>query len=258
MRLGLLKISKMTYPTWLTGNLPSNQSAHTDGSLPVRRLISQGKPITCKAKVNDAEIKRLSNSFVHQLNRALEARASELTDLHIENAIPLKLAVLIQTFFQHIIKLNDETTKHAGRSPPKTLSNALRLLPVLKEFEINTGLLIPLTRDGLLLCTVLNELFDDVLHFVGSIQITHGIVKVVQGRPTLPNRPSNIIAMKAYAAIVNAYQVQHGAEKFPKPSAAHKQMQALGHAVPARTLRDWKRQMKNRTFGDYVQNRKRQ
>ena len=258
MRHGLLKMSNKTYPTWLMGNLPSNQSAHTDGTLPVRRLISQGKPLTCKVKVNDAEIKRLSSAFVHQLNRALEARASELTDLHIENAIPVKLAVLIQTFFHLVIKLNDETTTHIGRSPPKTLSNALGLLPALQEFEINAGLLVPLASDGLLLRTVLNELLDDVRHFVRSIQLTHLSVKIAQGRPVLRNRPSNIKAMTAYAEIVSAHQDQHGTDKFPKPSELQKQMQALGHTVPERTLRDWKRQMKNKTFGNYVQNRKRQ
>lgn len=251
-------MSNMTFPTWLAGSLPSSQSARTTGTLPGRRVISQGKQLAGKAKVNNAEIKRLSRAFVHQLNRALEARASELTDLHIENAIPGKLALLIQTFFQLVIKLNDETTKHTGRSPPKTLSNAVGLLTALEEFEINAGLLVPLKRDGLLLCTVLNELLDDLRHFVRSIQITHGIVKVVQGSPTLPNRPSNIIAMTAYAAIVSAHQVQHGAEKFPKPSTVHKQLKDLGQAVPARTLRDWKRHMKNKTFGDFVQNRKRQ
>lgn len=251
-------MSNMTFPTWLAGSLPSSQSARTSGTLPGRRLILQGKQLAGKAKVNDAEIKRLTRAFVHQLNRALEARASELTDLHIENAIPVKLAVLIQTFFHLVIKLNDETTKHTGRSPPKTLRNAVGLLPALQEFEINAGLLVPLTKGGLLLCTVLNELLDDVRHFVRSIQITHGIVKVVQGRPTLRNRPRKINAMTAYAAIVSAHQVHHGAEKFPKPSTVHEQLEDLGHVVPERTLRDWKRQMKNKTFGDYVQNRKRQ
>jgi hypothetical protein len=248
----------MTFPTWLAGSLPSSQSAQTTGTLPGRRLISQGKQLVCKAKVHDTEIKRLIRAFVHQLNRALETRASELTDLHIENAMPVKLAVLIRTFFQLVIKLNDETTKHTRRSPPKTFSNAVGLIPALEEFEINAGLLVPLTKDGLLLCTVLNELLDDVHHFVQSIQLTHVSVRIAQGRPVLRNRPSNINAMTAYAAIVRAHQVHHGAEKFPKPSTVHKQLEDLGHVVPERTLRDWKHQMKNRTFGDYVQNRKRQ
>ena len=251
-------MSNMTFPTWLAGSLPLTQSTRTSGTLPGRRLISQGKQLTCKARVNDAEIKQLSRGFVQQLNRELVARACELTDLHMENAIPVKLTALIRKFFVLVIKLNEETTKHTGRSPPKTLRNATGLLQPLQEFEINVALLIPITKDGLLLCTVLHELLDDLRHFVRSIQMTYGSFKISKGRPVLRNRPSNINAMTAYAAIVRAHQVHHGAETFPKPSTVHKQLEDLCHVVPVRTLRDWKHQMKNKTFGDYVQNRKRQ
>jgi hypothetical protein len=192
------------------------------------------------------------------MNRALEARASELNELYSENAMSAKLTALIKEFFQLVIKLNDETTKHTGRSPPKTLRNAKELLRRLQEFEIKVERLVPLTKHGPLLCTVLDELFDDVRHFVRSVQITNGIVKLVQGRPALRNRPSKIEAMTTYAKVITTHQSQHGTGEFPKPREAQKQLKLLGHVVPERTLRDWKRQIKNKTFGDYVQNRKRQ
>lgn len=243
------------YPSWLAGCRPPNPNAKSNGHFVDRRRYASGGLQLRKSRGDDSERKPIMQVFIDQLDRALVDRARELKELDDKQPLSLELIALITNFFRLVITSSDGTTLHTAPTPLTTLIYAKALSKPLKNFKVNIERLVPATEVGLMLCTVLDELIGDVEHFIRSIKITHGIVKVDQGKPIMRNRPSNTTGMAAYAGIVNEYQQQHGPEEFPKPRVAFNQMVALGHAVSERTLRDWKLQMKNDTFGDFVQNR---
>ena len=168
------------------------------------------------------------------------------------------LADALYDFLSLVIRLNDETTNHRGRTPPKTLSNARALKEPLNSLKLESASFVPKTANGLELQIVLDELFDDVEHFVRSIEKAHADVRVIDGIPQIRNRQRNILAMAIFGKMVDEHQEKFGAGKFPKLACIKSQLANKGHHIQERTIRDWKRQIRNNTFGDFVQIRKRQ
>lgn len=224
----------------------------------VQRRIKQGKQTRIKSKDELLGPKYFYSLFIAQLDCALVDRAFELKYLHEKKSMPSRLASLIHEFFADVIKSNDATTKHKGQSPPRTLKNAEQLTVLLANFKYQVAQIIPASEWGLLLCMVLDDLNRDIEHFVRNIRMTSGIEMVIDGEPKIRNRPTNRAAQLAFASIIAEHIVQHGPAKYPKPAEVHRRLQMLGHLVKDRTLRDWKKQIKNNVFGNFVQNRKRQ
>ena len=243
------------YPAWLVGRLPENVPGVPTTSKIILR--SGNRSAKRKQEKND-ERKRIMRKFIAQLDFCLAKRAAELKALDDANPFSEILIKAIVEFFAEVIANNDATTKHKASTPPRTLENAAKLLGPLKEFKQSIDSCTKTTPIEPTVCAVLDELIGDVEHFIRSIQITHAIVKIDGGKPRMRNRPRKTDAMAAYYKIVLDLQSRQGQDNFPKPREIHKQMLALGHDIPERTMRDWKRQMKEGTFGHHVQNRKRQ
>ena len=247
-------MSKVNYPPWLPGFLPTTKHSVSKNTRTYRAGNRLVKP---KEKRND-ERKHIMRSFIDQLNSSLDKRASELTVLDGTQPFSTNLRKVIIDFFTEVIAKNDATTLHTGQAPPRTLNNASNLLGTLDNFRTRLARIGKGAAIDPAVSAVLDELAGDVAHFIRSIQITHGIVKIVDGRPRMRNSPGNLDAMSVYAKIVFDHQLQHGPDKPPKPRQIRSRMLALGHDIPERTMRDWKQQMKRGTFGHYAQNRKRQ
>jgi hypothetical protein len=117
---------------------------------------------------------------------------------------------------------------------------------------------VPKTANGLELQIILNELFDDIEHLVRCIEMTHATVRVIDGIPQMRNRQRNILAMAIFGATVEKHHKKFGSGKFPKLAHINIRLENEDHHIQERTIRDWERQIRNNTFGDYVQSRKRQ
>ena len=250
--------SNPLFSTWVGGRLPSSSTAASGTSQIVQRRIKQGKQTRIKTEDEKAGPKYFNALFIAQLDQALVDRATELEWLHGMLPMPAPLPSLINSFFAAVIRSNDATTKHKGQEPPKTLQNAEQLLDSLALFKEQFVDAIPASEWGLLLCTVLYELIEDIEHFVWNIKLTSGIVNVSDHQPKIRNRPTNRAAQEAYASIVADHMARHGPEKFPKPRDVQQWLKLLGHRVADRTLRDWKGQIQRGVMSDFVQNRKRQ
>lgn len=247
-------MSKVNYPSWLPGFLPQTKHSVSNS---IRTYRAGNRLVKPKEKRND-ERKHIMRSFIDQLNSALEKRASELTVLDGTQPFSTNLQKVIIDLFTEVIAKNDAATRHTGQAPPRTSGNTVKLLVTLQNFRLGIAQIGKEAAIEPEVRAVLDELAGDVAHFIRSIQLTHGIVTTVEGKPKLRNRPSQTTAMAVYSKIVLGHQLQHGLGKFPKPRQIKIQMLFLGHNIPQRTMRDWKQQMKRGTFGHYVQNRKRQ
>jgi hypothetical protein len=246
------------YPSWIAGRLPKSLSG--DVAVPAAPVSTfrQGKKQIQKSRTKSDERKVTMQLRIRQLDRALEVRARELDAIPEEEVIHSNLADALYDFLSLVIRLNDETTNHRGKKPPKTLSNARALKQPLESLKLESALFVPKTANGLELQIVLNELVDDVENFVHSIEMTHATVKVIDGIPQIRNRQRNIVAMAIFGKMVEEHQEKFGAGKFPKLARIKSQLENEGHHIQERTIRDWERQIRNNTFGDFVQARKRQ
>ena len=240
------------------GCVPINPNGNTAVTLPTRRIYRQGKLWVAKASLKNDERRVFMQRFICQLDRALASRARELDAIHEEEATHSNLADAACDFFSLVIRLNDETTNHRGKTPPKTLSNARALQRPLESLKVRSASFVPKTESGLKLHTVLNELFEDVEHFVRSIEMTHATVTVIDGVPQLRNRQRNLEAMTAFGAIVQSFHENGARDCLPRTSIIKSRLKNMGHVISERTIRDWKQQFEANTFGDFVQKRKRQ
>jgi hypothetical protein len=247
------------YPLWLVGRMPTGLSdddaAPAAPATPVQ-TFKQGRKHTRKTR-ND-ERKVIMRNFIHQLDLALIDRKRELEAIHAAQAIPPPLANLILNFFSAVIQVSDRTKKHTGKAPPRTLKSAEGLTQPLQSFKGSVHGLMPPPTTSSELRDVLEELIADVAHFIQQIRITHAMVTVVDGKPLMRNRPAMQDAKVAFAELVNEYQSLRGAAVFPKSGCTLAQLKAKGHLVSAGTLRNWKKQIVDNTFGHFVQLRKQQ
>jgi hypothetical protein len=246
------------YPTWIAGRLPTSSSGNVALPAAHSNTFRQGKKQIQKIRAKSDERKVTMQWFIRQLDRALVLRARELDAIPEEVVIHSNLADELCDFLSLVIRLNDETTNHRGKTPPKTLSNARALKEPLKSLKLESASFVPKTANGLELQIVLNELFDDVEHFVRSIEKAQADVRVIDGIPQIRNRQRNIVAMAIFGKMVEEHQEKFGAGKFPKLARIKSQLENEGHHIQERTIRDWERQIRNNTFGDFVQARKRQ
>ncbi len=246
------------FPYWMAGRLPKSSSGNVAAPAAHSNTFRQGKKQIQKTRAKSDERKVTMQWFIRQLDRALVVRARELDAIHEEEATHSNLVDAACDLFSLAIRLNDETTNHRGKTPPKTLSNARALKEPLKSLKLESASFVPKTANGLELQIVLNELVDDVEHFVRSIENAHADVRVIDGIPQIRNRQRNIVAMAIFGKMVDEHQEKFGAGKFPKLACIKSQLANKGHHIQERTIRDWKRQIRNNTFGDFVQIRKRQ
>ena len=242
------------YPLWLAGRLPKSLSVNI--AAPVApatpaHIFKQGRKYTRKTR-ND-ERKVIMRNFIHQLDLALIDRMRELEAIDAAQAIPLPLANLIFNFFSVVIQVADGTKKHRGKAPPRTLKSAEGLAQPLQCFKEGVDGVVQSSTTRPDLRDVLGELIADVAHFIQQIRMTHAMVTVVNGKPLMRNRPAKRDAMVAFAELVDEHQNLHGAAAFPKSGSTLAQLKARGHDVSPRTLRDWRKQMTNNTFGHFVQ-----
>ena len=108
------------------------------------------------------------------------------------------------------------------------------------------------------LAICLNDLCDDIEHYVFQIQIVFGIVSVVGQKPVMSNRPTKSDAKNLYCEIVNSHQAKYGQNDFPKPREVQSALSAGGYAVSKRTLNNWKSQVNKNLIDFFIQPKKRQ
>jgi hypothetical protein len=247
------------YPSWIAGRMPTslsgNVAAPAATAIPAQ-IFKQGKKYTRKTK--NGERKVMMRNLINKLDLALVDSARELEAVHAEQAIPNPLATLILDFFNMVIQVSDGTKNHRGKAPPTTLKSAKGLTQPLESFKVSVHGLVPPSTTSSELRNVLDKLMADVADFIEQIRRTHAIVTVVDGKPLMRNRPAKRDAMVAFAELVDEHQNLHGAAAFPKSGSTLAQLKARGHDVSPRTLRDWRKQMTNNTFGHFVQHRKQQ
>lgn len=225
-------------------------SANSDPSV---RTFRSGKLCVSKGPTKNDERRVLMRIFIYQFDRALESRARDLDTIHAEQSIPENLVDLLYEFFGRVTKLNDATTNHRGKVPPKTLSNARTTKRLLETFKAEYDVLAARTQYSPNLHSVLCDLIEDAEHFVQSIEMTHGIVTVVEGVPQMRNRQRNVGAMTAFGQVVEDWRQGSDDEGLPATYLIKSRLFKQGHAISERTIRHWKQQVENNTFGDFVQ-----
>ena len=247
------------YPLWLVGRLPKslsvNIAAPVAPATPVH-TFKQGRKYTRKTR-ND-ERKVIMRNLIHQLDLALIDRTRELEAIHAAQAIQPPLANLVLNFFSVVIQVSDGTKNHRGKAPPRTLKSAEGLIQPLQYFKVGVDGFVPSSTTRPDVRDVLHELIADVAHFIQQIRMTHAMVTVVNGKPLMRNRPAMQDAKVVYGELVDEYQNLHGAAVFPKSGSTLAQLKAKGYLVSAGTIRNWKKQIINNTFGHFVQRRKQQ
>jgi hypothetical protein len=201
-----------------------------------------------------------SRAFCRQLEQNLVKRARELDDLWDQGVVSKDVAELIAQIFNAACSAIEAILKHKKAGAPPTLRRAKGLLRELQRFQHNIDLTLTHDLPGALdLALSLQDLCDDIAHYIRQIGITFAIDNVTVDRQAKPaNRPTNWDAKAALAEIVHNHQRQYGTGTLPKPRQATSQLQQAKHHIPDRTLRQWYAQMKSGTFGNYVQDRKRQ
>lgn len=247
-------MSKIKYRNWLVGSLPKTTPSNPNNI----RTYRIGNKLIIPKNTGKNERKEIIRTFILQLYFSLVKRNIELVELNKLKPFPVNLNKLIRGFFSEVVKNYEATTLHTASTPPRTLGNAVKLIGTLEAFKkscINLDKNMPVDPP---VTTVLDELRGDVEHYIRSIRITYSSVRVINEQPILCNRPRQTDAMDAYSKIVFQHTRKHPQGKFPKPYQVKAQMNALGYVIPERTMRDWAKQMKEGTFGNYVQNRKRQ
>ena len=248
------------YPPWIAGRLPTSLSGNVAApaapaapaatAIPAQ-IFKQGRKHTHKAKNDERKI--IMRNLINKLDLALVDSARELEAVHAEQAIPNPLATLIHDFFSLVIQVSDGTKNHRGKAPPTTLKSAKGLTKPLESFKVSVDGLLTTSTTSPALRDVLGELIADVAHFIEQIKMTHAMVTVVDGKPLMRNRPVKHDVKVAFAELVDEHQNLHGAAAFPKSGSTLAQLKARGHDVSPRTLRDWRKQMTNNTFGHFVQ-----
>lgn len=217
------------------------------------------KPKLDAKKINSADRKNFSLRFIHQLNNALIKRAIEEERFWNSGVMSNALAKQVKKIHSNVLRAIDETLNHKSAGAPPTLKNAKALLPHVQAFKLKCSRLIVCDcLDQLHMAFCLHDLCDDIEHYVSQITIVFGIVSVVNNKPLMSNRPTNVEAKNLFHQLVSAHQSKFGHNTFPKPREIHAEMVAKGKKIPKRTLNFWKTQMINKTFENFIQPQKRQ
>jgi hypothetical protein len=238
--------------------LPTSTGTPEQGAGLPSRKINGGKLLPEKVrKAHDRAV--FSRAFIQQLEISLAKRARELDDLWDLGTITKQVAARTTSLFCYTCKAIDRTLDHHKEGAPPTLRDFGNLLTQVATFEFAMDRLLTCkNEDEFYLAFCLRDLCDDIEHCVRQLRMTYAIVSVENGRVTPANRPTNWAAKQSYAELIRAHQQQYGRDTYPTPRYVIEQLQKSGHQVSARTLRDWRSQVRNGTFSSYVQNRKRQ
>lgn len=188
----------------------------------------------------------------------LEGRLIELspkiTSLFESGAIAEELANRTMDYFELVCKTLDQAKSHKEVGAPRTLKNARGLLRATSQFrsccEEYLGHNNPYVA----------ELVDHLKHLCGcvtgygmEIQTAYSIVRVVNGRPILPNRKTNWLAKEALLNIVEDHRKGTKDKSFPKLRNIRAQLKQQGLPQPDSTIRYWRKQIEQGTFDDFIQ-----
>jgi len=164
------------------------------------------------------------------------------------------MKIVINNFFKLLIATTDKTTKHTGRTPPRTWNDAKALRPTLEAFQEDVDRLITNSDvNQLHLADALYELCIDVKHYSKSIEQTYFSYTFRGSAVAMRNRPPKNKARAAFMKLVTAHRAGQKSTSYPKDKFTLQQLEKSGHKVSERTLRLWKQQLKNGTFWHYIQ-----
>jgi hypothetical protein len=127
------------YPSWIAGRLPTNLSGNVALPATPSNTFRQCNKQIQKTRAKSDERKVTMQWFIRQLDRALVLRARELDAIPEEVVIHSSLADELCDFLSLVIRLNDETTNHRGKTPPKTLSDARALKEPLESLKLGSA-----------------------------------------------------------------------------------------------------------------------
>jgi hypothetical protein len=193
-------------------------------------------------------------AFIRQLDMAVCKRAREEERLFRLGAVSPALQSLLLDFHRSIVGTIESTIHHDEIGAPKTLSDARNLKLKTDQFDRQVHVLIPTRqkqRQALLKCV--EELIEDVRHYVRQIKITSTMVTVQDETVPMSNRPTRLDAKKLFKKLVLKHQKAYGSSTFPKTKILLAALAECKHSVCERTIRNWKEQMKNGTFDNFVQ-----
>jgi hypothetical protein len=243
------------FPRWLQPPLPKN-IFQKKGS----KKLNQTKIIRSGLgkQLSQSDVftrKDFMRGFAFQLHNSLQERALELLYLHDYFGLSIVVQNKILDFYSLINEKKLLIWNFNKVNVKEVLSRANEIESPLKEFCMEIETLAPQTATGLLLLCIVEELIEDVKHYVKSIQITYQIKNVVGGRIKIPNRPTNDKAKIIFNSIIFEHQEYYGYGLYPKTEEVKRLLIMAECNVPERTLRDWKKQHIKGTLMHFIQNR---
>jgi len=243
------------FPSWLQPPLPKNIFQKKGlKNLSQTKIIRSG--LTQQSSHGyDLTRKDFMRGFAFQLHKSLQERAFELLHLHDSFGLSIVVQNNILDFYSLINEKNLLIWNSNKVIVKEVLSRANEIKNPLKEFCIEIESLAPQTLTGLLLLCIIDELIEDVKHYIRSIQITYHIKAVVHGRIKIPNRPTNVKAKILFNSIILEHQENFGLGLYPKTKEIKRLLIVAECNVPERTLRDWKKQHIQGTLMHFIQNR---
>jgi hypothetical protein len=237
------------------GPFPHSERPDLGPTTCVRNGVRQApKPVLEKV-----ERRWFSQFFALQLSYALIERVTEEESLYGSGAFPDGLADIVFEFHRSVCKVIDRTLDHASPGAPPTLRDAKGLSAVVARFKADlrpfSGFDIS-SDTPLAICV--QTLCDDVEHYIQQIRFVYAIVGLQDRRPRIANRPTNLEAKSHFVALIIDYQAIRGSGALPKPAVTLQAMRVAGYKVSPRTLRSWRQQIEEGTFGHFIQDQKRQ
>jgi len=237
------------------GPFPTPEQPEPDNITRVRNGIRQlPKPVREKV-----ERRWFSHFFALQLTYALIERANEEETLYDGGAFPAGMSEIVFKFHRCVCEAIDRTLDHASPGAPPTLRDAKGLSAVVARFKADlrpfSGFDVS-SDTPLAIC--LQTLCDDVEHYIQQIRIVYAIVGLQDRQPRIANRPTNLEAKSHFVTLIIDHQAIRGSGALPKPAATLQAMRVAGYKVSPRTLRSWRQQIEEGTFGFFIQPQKRQ
>ena len=222
-------------------------------------IVRNGVRQAPKPVLEKVERRWFSQEIALKLEEALIDRVAEEESLYDSGAFPDGLADIVFLFHRSVFKVIDRTLDHASPGAPPTLRDAKGLSVVVAQFKTDLSQFpgFDISSDTLLAICI-QTLCDDVEHYIQQIRIVYAIVGLQNRRPKIANRPTNLEAKAHFVRLINDYQAIHGSGTLPKPAVIGQAMSLAGYKVSPRTLRSWRQQIEEGTFGHFIQDQKRQ
>lgn len=184
--------------------------------------------------------------LLFQLDMALADRTKEIEELWYARLAPKEFLDMITLVFEQANEAITSTVEHKTTGAPPTLSDARALLKVAHSFKKAVNATNDLSHEFL---SWVDELMQDLEHYVLQIEMTYRVVnRGKDGHFRFPNRPANSDGKQAYWNMVQAHQLAHGQNTFPKPKIAREALAKIGIRVTSRTLRNWRSELEKGTL----------